>query len=199
MKQWCTWRYAVLCAFAIAAGCAGTPNPTYYTLFPAANPTANASTGAYSVSVGPVGLPELVDRPQLVIRVGANRVTLLEQHRWAEPLRSEIPRVIADNLSRLLATTRISAYPQSSDNHAEYRVFVDIQRFDSVPGESATVEALWAVRRGPGSEIRTARSLIRMPVDTQGYDALAAAHARALARVSEDIADAIREMHGKPK
>jgi uncharacterized lipoprotein YmbA len=140
-----------------------------------------------------------VDRPQLVVRVAANRVVLLEQHRWAEPLRSEIPRVIADNLGRLLGTTRISAYPQSSDSNAEYRVLVDIQRFESVLGENVSVEAQWAVRRGPASELRTGRSLVNIPVGAQGYEALAAAHAVALSRVSEEIAEVIRAMHSKPQ
>jgi uncharacterized protein len=195
MRQGCVWGPALLALIIALTACGTTPDPSFYTLSAGAEPTANTGEGPYSVVVGPVSLPELVDRPQLVIRVGANRVALVEQHRWAEPLRSEIPRVIADNLSRLLSTTRISAYPQSSDNNAEYRVLVDIQRFESVPGENVTVEALWAVRRGPASEVRTGRSLVRMPAGAKGYDALAAAHARALSRVSEEIAEAIRAMH----
>jgi uncharacterized protein len=196
MRRSCVWGAALLAIIIALAGCGTTPDPSFYTLSAGAEPNANTGEGPYSVAVGPVSLPEMVDRPQLVVRVNPNRVLFVEQHRWAEPLRSEIPRVIAGNLSRLLSTTRISAYPQSSDNNAEYRVLVDIQRFESVPGESVTVEALWTVRRGPASEVRTGRSLVRMPAGAPGYDVLAAAHARALSRVSEEIAEAIRAMHG---
>ena len=199
MRQGCVWGPALLALIVALAGCGTTPDPSFYTLSAGAEPTANTGEVPYSVAVGPVSLPEMVDRPQLVVRVNPNRVLFVEQHRWAEPLRSEIPRVIAENLSRLLSTTRISAYPQSSDNNAEYRVLVDIQRFESAPGESVTVEALWTVRRGPASEVRTGRSLVRMPAGAKGYDALAAAHARALSRVSEEIADVIRAMHSTPR
>jgi uncharacterized lipoprotein YmbA len=199
MRQECVGG-SVLVAIVIAlAGCGTSPDPSYYTLSAGAEPTANTSEGPYSVVVGPVSLPDLVDRPQLVIRVGENRVAVVEQHRWAEPLRSEIPRVIADNLSRLLSTTRISTYPQGYDNNAEYRVLIDIQRFESVPRENVTVEALWAVRRGPASGVRTGRSLVRMPAGAKGYDALAAAHARALSRMSEEIAEVIRGMQSAPR
>lgn len=198
MRQ--VWHCAAAGALTLlVAGCASIPDPSFYTLSAAADPAANARAEPYSVAVGPITLPELVDRPQLVVRVAANRVILLEQHRWAEPLRSEIPRVIADNLGRLLGTTRVSAYPQGSDNNAEYRVLVDIQRFESILGESVSVEAQWAVRRGPASELRTGHSLVSMPAGAKGYEALAAAHARALSRISEEIADVIRAMHGKPQ
>lgn len=198
MRQGCVWGPLLALIIALA-GCGTTPDPSFYTLSAGAEAIANKGAGPYSVAVGPVSLPELVDRPQLVIRVGANRVALVEQHRWAEPLRSEIPRVIADNLSRLLSTTRISAYPQSYEDNAEYRVLIDIQRFESVLGENVTVEALWAVRRGPASEVRTGHSLVRMPAGAKGYDALAAAHARALSRMSDEIAEVIRAMHGTPR
>jgi hypothetical protein len=35
---------------------------------------------------------------------------------------------------------------------------------------------------------------VREPVQEKGYDALAAAHSRALARLSRDIADAVRTL-----
>ena len=69
---------------------------------------------------------------------------------------------------------------------------IDVQRFDSVPGESVLVDAVWAVRPTAGGEVRTGRTVAREAVSVKGFDALAAAHSRALAKVSEDIAAAIR-------
>jgi hypothetical protein len=145
-----------------------------------------------AVAVGPVTLPEVVDRPQLVVRVSANRVEILESHRWAEPLKSEIPRLIAENLGRLLGSSRVSSYLQHAGVDADYRVLVDIQRFESSPGEAVTVEAVWSLRRAAGGAPKTGRSLVREPVNAVGYDPLVAAYGRALLAVSRDLAEAIR-------
>jgi uncharacterized lipoprotein YmbA len=194
--------FAALSLLAVSlAGCGSSPKPTYYTLSSSTPPTEQVQpTASFSVVVGPVTLPELVDRPELVVRAAANRVELVEQHRWAEPLKREVPRVIGANLSRLLGTTRVFAYQQSGPGDADYRVVIDFERFDSIPGDSVTVEARWSVRRvAGGSGLRTERSTVRVPTDGQGYDAVAAAHARALELISEKIAEAIRTMHGSSR
>jgi uncharacterized protein len=183
----------VICLAVALAGCSRSPRVTFYTLEPGARfETAAAATAAPSVAVGPVTLPEVVDRPQLVVRVAANRVDILETHRWAEPLKSEISRLIAENLGRLLGSSRVSSYLQHAGADADYRVLVDIQRFESSPGEAVTVEAVWSLRRAAGGAPKTGRSLVREPVGAEGYEPLVAAYGRALLAVSRDLAAAIR-------
>jgi uncharacterized protein len=183
------------------AGCGSSPKPTYYTLSSSLAPAKQVQpTASFSVVVGPVTLPELVDRPELVVRAAANRVLLVDQHRWAEPLKREVPRVIASNLSRLLGTTRVFAYQQSGPGEVDYRVVMDFERFDSIPGDSVMLDARWSVRvAAGGGGLRTERSIVRVPTDGQGYDALAAAHGRALEHMSEEIAGVIRTMHASAR
>ena len=184
--------WAVIALALFASACSRSPRATFYTLSPAAVPQPRTPGGASpSVAVGPVTIPELVDRPQLVVRVAENRVDVLETHRWAEPLKSEIPRLMARDLGRLLGSDRVSSYGQSSAADAKYRVLVDIVRLESAPGDSVTVEADWTVRRAKG-ERRQGRSLVREKVSGAGYEPLVAACSRALAGVSVDIANAIR-------
>ena len=67
---------------------------TFYTLNPLVPPETTAPAATLdSVVIGPVILPDLYDQPQLVVRVDANRVDILEMQRWAAPLKSEIPRI----------------------------------------------------------------------------------------------------------
>jgi uncharacterized lipoprotein YmbA len=186
---------ALCLAVGLLAGCGSSPKVTFYTLSAGLAPEGVAAAGAkteYRVAIGPVTLPDVVDRPQLVLRVGENRVAIAEQHRWAEPLKSEIPRVLAENLAQLLGTRQVSVYPQSTSGDAEYRALVDFQRVESVLGETVTIDALWTVRRTSGGEPRRGRSLVRESIEGDGYDALVAAHSRALAKVSRDLAEAIR-------
>src|SRR5512136_3133438 len=96
---------------ALLAGCSSSPRVTFYTLNVAATNETSAPP-INSVAIGPITLPDLLDRPQLVVRTSANRVDILETHRWAESLKSEIPRIIAQDLALLLKPARVSAYPQ---------------------------------------------------------------------------------------
>jgi uncharacterized protein len=200
-------KYGYLCSITTflmiqaLTGCGSSPRETYHTLSPAAAmngalPASGEST--YSVAVGPITLPEVVDRPQLVLQVGPNEVTYVELHRWAGSLKSEIPRVIADNLAAYLNVRQVAAYPQSAGDNAEYRVLVDIQRFDSTLGESVVIDALWKVKRQSDGAARTGRSTAR---ESGGgnYDGVVAGHSRALATVSRDIAEAIRAISTTPQ
>jgi uncharacterized protein len=186
---------AVSLMSAVLMGCASSPPMHFYTLSAAAigaSGAAKESVVEYSVSVGPVTVPETVDRPQLVVRVGANQVALVEEHRWAQPLKSEIPRVIAEQLSHLLGAQRVVTFSQNTVRDAEYRVLVDIQRFDSTVGQDVVIDALWAVRRVADGQSKTGRSLVQESTGGEGYDALVEAHSRAFATVSRDIAEAVR-------
>ncbi|NTW98761.1 MAG: hypothetical protein HGB35_02305, partial [Geobacteraceae bacterium] len=89
--------------------------------------------------------------------------------------------------------SRVLSHLQHTGADADYRVLVDIQRFESSPGDAVTVEAVWSVRRVVGGEAKTGRSLVREPVDGAGYDPLVAAYGRAILSVSRDLAGAIRD------
>jgi len=191
------WSAAVCLMISSHMGCGSSPKETYYTLSSAATmngaiPASGEST--YSISVGPVTLPDAVDRPQLVLRAGPNEVTFEELHRWAGSLKSEIPRIIAENLAADLNVRRVAAYPQSAGDHADYRVLVDIQRFDSTLGESVTIDALWTVKRTSDGVLRTGRSNATESSNGGSYEGVVAAHSRALAMISREIAEAIRSV-----
>jgi uncharacterized lipoprotein YmbA len=175
----------------LLAGCASPPE-RFYTLSPAGIPKPVANP-AYRVAVGPVSIPALVDRPQIVARTGAERVTLAEQSRWAAPLKDNVTYVVAGNLALLLGDALVAADSQSAAAGADFRVLLDIQRFDSTLGEAATLEVLWTVTDANGGPATSGRALIREPAAGPDYDAIVSAHNRALAVVSRQIAAAIEQ------
>jgi hypothetical protein len=187
---------AALCTIAaFAAGCASPPSH-FYTLSRTATPTGapTAKPANLSVVVGPVSIPAIVDQPQIVVSTGPNQVWLDEFNRWASPLQNNISRVVAENLVSMLGTPRVSLFQQSLNADAEYRVAIEVQSFESAPGEAATLNAVWIVRRTKDGKAETRRTTVREPVAEKGYDALAVAHSRALARLSADIAEMIRAL-----
>jgi uncharacterized lipoprotein YmbA len=180
-------------------GCGTSPEPRFYTLSTGETPTRASDKETkreYIVAVGPVTMPELVDRPELVVRVGANQVALLEQHRWAEPLRSEVARAVAENLGSLLHGSQVITYLNSTMPETDYRVLLDIQRFDSTLGEAVMIDAFWTIRPSTGKEPKTGRSVVQEFTIGKDYEALVAAHVRALHTLSSEIADAIRSSIG---
>jgi uncharacterized lipoprotein YmbA len=176
---------------ALAAGCS-TPDSRFYTLR-ADTAQAGDGTSPITIVVGPITLPESVDRPQLVTSSGENRVEIQEFHRWAQPLRTEIPRVVAAQLGRQLGTAHAGVSSDVAISDPDYRVLIDVQRFDFRRGEAATVEALWTVRSRSGST-RTGHTLAQERVVDASYDAMVAAQRRALGAVSRDIGNAVQAL-----
>ena len=190
-------RLARVLAMALALAACSTPQKVnFYTLAPGGDPlpstVAQPASAPIAITVGPVTVPDIVDRPQLVVRTADNQVALLDLQRWAEPLKREIPRVLASHLSRLLGTPRVAVYPTGAVGTTDVRVRVDIQRFESVPGQEALLEAFWIVTP-PSGEPRSGRWSLRVPVTGPGYDALVAAHGVALERLGEELAAQIRD------
>ena len=182
----------ILCAFsALLAGCASTQT-NFYTLSPTAEPAAAAAS--YSIAVGPVSVPALVDRPQIVVRVSPNQVVFDEFNHWASPLKNEIARVVAEDLATLLGTPNVTVFPQSTAVGASYRVVIDVIRFESAPGEAATLDAVWTTRAAKGDRSLTGRTTVSESLQDPGYAALIAAHSTVLLRLSSDIAEAIRTL-----
>lgn len=172
------------------AACGASAPSRFYTLGSGAKPDG-AAPASYGVIVGEVSVPAVVDRPQFVVQVAPNRVEIDEFNRWAAPLGTAIADVIAADLAGILGTPNVATASQTRFD-ATYRVAVDIQRFDSIPGEAVQVEAVWAVTKIASGQTRAGGTNARERVQTTGYDELAAAHSRALAQLSRDIAKEIR-------
>ena len=182
---------AVALLVALAVACAS-PMSRFYTLSAANAPAAASST--LSIVVGPVSIPAVVDRPQIVVTTSPNQVRPEEFNRWASPLQNAIARVVAENLVALLGTPRVILSSQTLGADADYRAAIEVQRFESAQGEAATLDAVWTVIRTKDGKSQTGRTTVREATSDKSYDALAAAHSRALARLSQDIADGVRSL-----
>ncbi len=175
----------------VFAGCATSPASNFYTLSPVQASGQSQGADPILIAIDPVTVPELVDRPQIVSGLDANRVSIDEFARWAEPLKSQISRVLAADLAQRIPGAIVSSYPQRVDENA-YRVSVDVQSFDSSADGTAMLAVIWSVRQPKREERISGRTVVHEPVSGPGYDALVAAHSRALASVAGDVAVAVR-------
>ena len=168
----------------VLTACVGTPPRESFFTLNAPEPPATAPD-APAVAVGTVIIPEMVDRPQIVVRLGPNQVQIVEQARWAEPLKTAIARVVAANLAVALGARLAPA----RNGDADYRVALDVQRFES-PADAVLIEALWTITSKDGR--KSGRSIVREKIAAKDYASLAAAHSAALGAMSKEIAAAIR-------
>jgi hypothetical protein len=60
-------------------------------------------------------------------------------------------------------------------------------KIEFMPGEAATLDAVWIVRRMKDDNVEGGREVVQ----AHDYDARAGAHSRAIARLSQDIANAV--------
>lgn len=182
-----TGTVCVITAFLTA--CATPPPTRFYTLTATAAPAATPS--ALVVAVGPVTVPATVDRPEIVVSAGRNELIPADFHRWASPLQDNFSRVIAEDLGLMLGSPRVGRFPPPLGVDADYRVFVDVRSFNSTLGEAAAIDAMWTVRRMKDKKTLSGRTVARESTADGSYQALAAAHSQAAAKMSRDIADAI--------
>jgi uncharacterized lipoprotein YmbA len=188
--------FFILCVLvALLAGCSSTPATRFYMLGPSAEPVAGLRAG-YSLSVGPVLIPAVVDRPQIVLQTGPNQVFIAEFDRWAAPLKEAIPRVVAENLSLMLGAQDVAIFPRSGPVDASYRVTIDILRFESLPDKAAVIDARWTVRSTKDGKTESGRAKITEAVRADGYPELVAAYSRALEQLSSQVAKTVREVDG---
>ena len=189
MKKFIKHFIAIAFVAVVVAGCASAPSK-FYTLNSTATGDGSPAVDC-TVAIGPVTIPAEVDRPQFTVQVGTNQVAVDEFNRWAAPLGDNIARVVAGDLAVLLGTAQVAAEPLVNFKPA-YQVSIDIQQFTSSPGQMVRIDAVWVVKKSAGGISHSGHTVVSEQVSSDNYDALAAAHSRALAKVSADIAAAIR-------
>ncbi len=184
--------FALICGLTIFSTACSTAPSHFFTLN--ATPGAAAPSSDLTVVVGPVSVPPVVDRPQIVISTGLNQVKMDELNRWAMPLQDNIAHVVAADLAAMLGTARVALSSDAFGADPDYRISIEVQSFESAPGKEAVLDAVWTVKRTKDNVSETGRTTVREGVQGTGYDALAAAHSRAVDRMSRDIADAVQKL-----
>ena len=80
--------------------------------------------------------------------IGENEVWLDEFNRWASPLADGIgARVGGESERRCSARRESTLLAQSTGGDADFRVTIEVQRFESAPGSYAMLDAVYSVRR----------------------------------------------------
>jgi len=183
---------AFLSCVLVLAACGSQPPTHFHSLMPteiAARPGTPAASGVV-VRLEPVRVPAQVDQAQWLVQLPDDSMAVLEQERWASPLRDELQQALLEEL--IVGQGAIDARTLPAPG-AVVRVAIDVRRFDSLPGREARIQGSWTLT---GSDARNASRcewLIREPAPGS-FPALAAAHRRAVVRLGGAIGQAIGRM-----
>jgi uncharacterized lipoprotein YmbA len=193
---------AIICIGLLASfawGCSGTPNRSnYYLLSAVQNDDAGDIMGPNEdgviLGIGPVTLPEYVNRFQVITRTSRNEITFSEFERWAEPLKINFIRTFSENLAYLIKTDDIFIYPWLQGTAVEYIVTADVIQFDARLGDSAVLDVRWSLLRGNDREMLVnEKKRFATAVPSSDYAALVAALSASLNEFSREVATAIAQ------
>ena len=108
-------------------------------------------------------------------------------------IQDTIRRALADELTRLLGARDI-ANVSADPSVPTFRIKVSVQRFESVLGKQATIEAVWTVRDASSPPLTC--STRAQHAAAGDYEELVDAHQQALAELAKAIADGVKAAQG---
>jgi uncharacterized protein len=188
------------------SGCASTPPSNFYTLAPIsvfeAEPArvdpsdTDRIDDGLAIGLGPVTFPLFLDRPQIVSRASANRLSVNELERWGGTLQDDFLRVWSENLALLTGSSRILILPSEIRYPLDVRLSAEILAFEGTADGQAVLRVRWSVLEPNLDQVRLTREsryqrAIAQPGETQ---ALLAALSLTLADFSREVAEALRHI-----
>lgn len=167
-------KITVLAAFLLLGACRSEPI-NFHTLTPVQLP--NARAGA-QIPIEGISVPPQVDRPQIVIRQGSSGLAILETQWWGASLADELRSALSDQLSNTGTRGNVS-------------VRIDVQRFDSIPGQYGLIDVKWRLRPSGAADnsLLTCRSTLQTP-SGPGIDDLVVAQQNNVRRLAALISQA---------
>jgi uncharacterized protein len=193
-------RFIMLYVSALLTACASSPT-NFYTLEAQSHPpvvTTSANAKKRLIGIGPLSLPALLDRRGIVTRAENNSVQIAEFDQWAAPLQDNVITVLSKNVATLQPDAIVRAYPWSVYGNVDYRVIIDISRFDTQLGKSANLEATWAIMEEKNHTIvSNGQAKLEQPLKDASYNSAAQGLSKLLSELSRQLSLALVQVQQK--
>ena len=179
----------------ILGSCGTTPPARFYAITStmSALPLEADPTGAI-VTIGPVQIPEYLDRPQIVTVTGTNELILSEYDLWAGSLKDDINRVLIENVSSFLGGA-VSVASWKTPLRNANKVPVSIVRIDALPGKSVTLKAQWTVfAKDSRTPAAFKDATIAEPLTGTDHRSVVAAMSKVVSELSRLVAVSVKQV-----
>jgi uncharacterized lipoprotein YmbA len=176
-------RFALAWLMSIGAACTSAPI-RYYTLTPPPEEPLRAARVTLPIDVRVVHIPPQLNRSELMVRTGTTQTTLLENERWASPMKDEIKGAVRLELQRRLGGT--TGLPS-------FTLDIDVQRLEAELGRYAVLEASWSANSSaagqPAGVARVTTCAFRADQEIHsGYAGMVEGYQREIAALADAIA-----------
>ena len=183
----------------ILGGCVSvpnSPNPRFYSLRAMdSQEISKFDTKELVVAIGPVKIPEYLNRPQIATMNKDETLSFSEFNRWAEPLDFALERIINENLSNILDGAIIETFPWDLAVPVKYQVIASVIRLDNEFNEKLIFVVQWSIiDLEKKHAIFTKRSEFIQPINPQNSYGLAGALSESGALLSEEIVQQFNSM-----
>lgn len=187
-------------------GCVRLPRPgpplAWWSLHPVPPPPNAPPTQLPSeMYLARVEVPDYLSHPNLARRLSPERLEYLSGHRWAEPLSTQVPRILQlDLLERLGPGSLLASPPTPPRSLPELRLH--LLRFDAGPDEVVHLDAWLEVLDYQDRRLLLQRRIrlqtpLHASLDPAGAPdptSLVAAHSRILGQLADAVVETLGEL-----
>ena len=145
------------------------------------------------IGLGPIRIPDYLNRPQMVMAISENQYQLSEEHRWAERLDQNISLALTKFLPSQLGSSRIVRYPWAQRQAIDYQVSIDIIEFHIDALGQSRLTALWLIKRKDQPDL-SRRFTYQVSASTTDYEVMVNAQSACLTKLGQDIADTLKQL-----
>jgi len=184
-------KYTFLLFFTfLILGCAKSSKPIEYYMLDASvgidnNQTLKGDEGPM-IGLGPIRLPEYLDRFQMVVAVSENKYKLIDGHRWAEKLDQNISLALFKTLPLQLGTDRMIRYPWLQRPGVDFQVKIDILELNVDQDGQSQLVAQWSIK-SKDKTILNKRSTFTAQASTTDIDKMVQAQSECLTQLGQEI------------
>jgi len=146
---------------------------------------------ALKIGVGPIEIPRLLNRPQIISRKNDTEIIMAELNQWGGTFKEELIQAITDNLASLKKTDNIEQYPWKFSFKPNYQIRINIERFDGELGKNILLKARWRLLEDK-KEVLVKQSIINIPILGNSYSNYVKAQSKALISLSKEISTYIK-------
>jgi uncharacterized lipoprotein YmbA len=193
-------RYVTTIAMGIAAlslaACSSSPPLRFYSLAtPAAVQAAPVRSTGMFIDVTPVGVPERLARPQLVVQKGGGRMDVLEQDRWTAPFNNELQDTLANGIAAQLGAVDVR-HGGRQPGQPVYRIAINVRQFDAISGDRVDAAFGWTVTRVDDGRAASCQAAYSVPAGggTGDTEALVTGMQKTVAMATAAIATTVEDL-----
>jgi len=198
MKCRSVFSFGIIVSSLLLSGCMHDSKPVQFYMLNADSGVAGttwvpSATQGPVIGLGPIRIPEYLNRPQMIVAITDNQYQLSEDHRWAERLDQNISLALFKALPRQLDTDRIVRYPWPQRQVVDYQVGIDILEFNVDASGQSRLIAQWYVKRKDKPAIDR-RSEYQFPASITDHAVMVKAQSQCLSKLGEEISITLRQL-----